>query len=118
MATTRGIPGQAADERVAILRAGSLISATLSGSYALVAFVIGSALEFGVGLALCAAFWIAADFFTAPVRAEPARTTGRHAPVTSPPGSTACGSGHILSAGGCAQPVPVGRHFETDSVAA
>ena len=43
-------------------RAGAVIAAIASGFYAMVALVVGSPLEFGVALALCAAGWVAADF--------------------------------------------------------
>ena len=45
------------------LRAGAIAVAALSGACALIALAVGSPLQFGVSLALCAAGWIAVDFF-------------------------------------------------------
>jgi hypothetical protein len=44
------------------IRAGAIIIAIVSGSYALVALLAGPPLGFGFALALCGASWIAADF--------------------------------------------------------
>jgi hypothetical protein len=44
------------------LRTGAIVVAIASGFYALAALLVGSPLEFGAGLALCGACWIAADF--------------------------------------------------------
>jgi hypothetical protein len=44
------------------LRIGAIVVTIASGSYALAALLVGSPLEFGVGLASCGASWIAADF--------------------------------------------------------
>ncbi|HET9877071.1 MAG TPA: hypothetical protein VFQ37_15120 [Mycobacterium sp.] len=43
------------------LHTAAVTSVVLSGAYAQVAFMVGSALEFGVALALCGVWWIAAD---------------------------------------------------------
>ena len=43
------------------LRIGAIVVTIASGSYALAALLVGSPLEFGVGLASCGACWIAAD---------------------------------------------------------
>ncbi len=56
------ITKQARDPRVTALHASALTIAVVSGSYALVALVAGSPLEFGVALALCAAGCVADDF--------------------------------------------------------
>lgn len=53
------------------IHTGAVIIAILSGSYSLVALLVGSPLEFGVALALCGTCWIAADFIETVVR-EPA----------------------------------------------
>ncbi len=59
---TPGIPPQARDPRMTTLHTGAIAIAVLSGTCALVAFAVGSPLQFGVALALCGAAWIAADF--------------------------------------------------------
>lgn len=48
------------------LHSAAVTSVILSGVYALAAFMVGSALEFGIALALCAAWWIAADMTAGP----------------------------------------------------
>lgn len=48
--------------RMTMLHTAAVAGAVLCGLGALVTFVIGSPLEFGIALALCGACWIAADF--------------------------------------------------------
>ena len=67
---TPGIPPQARGPRMTTLHTGAITIAILSGTYALVALVAGSPLEFGVALALCGAGWIAADFSECTVERE------------------------------------------------
>ena len=54
---------------MATLHTTAMTSAVLSGAYALVALCVGTPLEFGVGLALCGAFWLAADLTDWPAAA-------------------------------------------------
>lgn len=52
------------------IHTGAVIIAILSGSYSLVALLVGSPPEFGVALALCGACWIAAHFIERTVERE------------------------------------------------
>ena len=65
-----GIPPQARDPRMTTLHTGAIASAIVSGTYALVALIAGSPLEFGVALALWGAWWIAVDFIEWTVERE------------------------------------------------
>ncbi len=66
-------PRQARRPRIGIVHAGAIAGVVLTGALALVAFVVGSPLQFGVALALCGVGWIAADFTGGPARRRPAR---------------------------------------------
>lgn len=58
-------PGTPTPSRIpplTVLRAGAIVSAVVSGALALLAFIFGSPLQFGVALAICAGWWIADDF--------------------------------------------------------
>lgn len=48
--------------RIRVLHTAAIVVALVSGSYALIALVAGSPLEFGIALALCGAGWVGADF--------------------------------------------------------
>jgi hypothetical protein len=81
--TTSGIPPQVRDPQLSTLHLGAITIAIVSGTYALVALLVGSPLEFGVALAFCGAWWIAAHFIewtvererVARSRAVPARSS-------------------------------------------
>ena len=77
------------------LRAGSIAVAMLSGMCAFIALAVGSPLQFGVSLALCAAGWIAVDFI---------ERVHAHAPRVSAVALTPLNRGyrpdHVVFAGG------------------
>lgn len=85
-----GIPPQARDPRMTILHIGAIASAIVSGSYALVALVAGPPVEFGVALALCGAWWIAADFIEWTVEGERAARRRAVSAVRLNPGYGSC----------------------------
>ena len=60
MTDTRAINGRR--RRYAAIHAGALTVAIASGTFALVAMLVGSPQSFGLALALCGAGWIAAHF--------------------------------------------------------
>ncbi len=85
---------------------GAVMLTVVSSACALAALAVGSPLQFGVALALCAAGWIATDFAQRTV--EPTQFTRRCAVVRVRvnPGH---GSGRVVYAGGharFARPVP------------
>ncbi|OBI53474.1 hypothetical protein A5707_11420 [Mycobacterium kyorinense] len=55
-------PSQTRDPRITALHFGAVASAIVSGAYALVELAVGTPFEFGVALAMCGAWWIAADY--------------------------------------------------------
>lgn len=55
-------PSQSRDPRITALHVGAVASAIVSGTYALVELAVGTPFEFGVALAMCGAWWIAADY--------------------------------------------------------
>lgn len=55
-------PSQTRDPRITALHLGAVASAIVSGTYALVELAVGTPFEFGVALAMCGAWWIAADY--------------------------------------------------------
>lgn len=71
-------------------RTGAIVVALVSGFYALAAVVVGSPLEFGVALASCGGFWLAADFIEWTVERE--RAAGRR-----PVSAASLNSGYGLS---------------------
>ena len=75
--------------------------AVLSGTYALVALVAGSPLEFGVALALCGAGWITADFIERTVERERAARRCAVPAARLNPGYRSC---HVVFVG-------AGEHF-------
>lgn len=74
--TTAGFPVQARGLRATTAHATATIIAILTGSYALVALLIGSPLEFGLSLAVSSTCWIAAYYVEQAV--EQAHTAARH----------------------------------------
>ncbi len=103
-----GIPPQARDPRMTTLHTGAIASANLSGTYALVALVVGSPLEFGVALALCGAWWIAADFIEWTVGGERAHAARRRAvpAVRLNPGYGSCHAVFVGAGESSWRPVP------------
>ena len=75
---------------------GAIVIAILSGSYALVALLVGSPLEFGVALALCGACWVAAHFIEWTVERERAARGGI---VLAAPLNSGYGSSHAVFVG-------------------
>jgi hypothetical protein len=57
-----GIPSQTRDSYISTLRVCAIAISAVSGICAVVALAVGSPLEFGVAMALCAGWLIAADF--------------------------------------------------------
>lgn len=92
-----GRPPQTRDPRITILRAGAIATAVVSGIGALVAFIAGSPLEFGIALALCGAGWVAADFIEATAEAEHAVRPSAVPVERLNPGYV---SGHVVYFGG------------------
>lgn len=60
MTDTRAISGRR--RRYSAIHAGALAVAIASGTFALVAMLVGSPTSFGLALALCGAGWIATHF--------------------------------------------------------
>lgn len=104
-----GIPPQPRDPYLTTIRVGAIASAVVSGALALLAFIFGSPLQFGIAMAVCAGWWIADDLAVSTlggrqtarqrtVAAERPHTnysahhpvfTGKRSPRTEPhPGST------------------------------
>ena len=83
--------------RAATLRTGATASALICGICAVIAFVFGSPLDFGVTVALGSVFWLVADFLQWQPRA------GRHAGPRLParPG---CGDGQPVVLGADDEP--------------
>ncbi|MBY0443352.1 MAG: hypothetical protein K2Q25_14645 [Mycobacteriaceae bacterium] len=68
--TTAGFPVPVRGLRATTAHATATIIAILTGSYALVALLIGSPLEFGLSLAVCSTCWIAAYYVERTVEQE------------------------------------------------
>ena len=68
--------------RIRVLHTAAIVVALVSGSYALIALVVGSPVEFGITLALCGAGWVGADFVER--RAERADSGLRRTPMHGP----------------------------------
>jgi uncharacterized membrane protein len=67
---TPGIPSRTRHPRPTTLHICAITLSVVSGTYALVALAAGSPLEFGVAVAFCAAWLIAADFIETNVERE------------------------------------------------
>lgn len=80
--------------RTITLRTGTTASALVCGICAVIAFIFGSPLDFGIALAACGAWCIAADFLRWQPRAE--HSTGRRATPMTRPGP---GTGHVVFLG-------------------
>lgn len=78
-----GVPPQPRDPQLTILRIGAITSAVVSGALALLAFVFGSPLQFGIALAVCAGWWIADDFMASTLDGRRAVRAERARPVYS-----------------------------------
>lgn len=76
---THGIRQRARHLHTTTLHTGALTLAVLCGTCALAALVAGSPLEFGVALAVCGAWWIAADFIEWTVERDRERAARRGA---------------------------------------
>lgn len=85
---TPGTPPEA--RGMTALHNGAVVIAIVSGSYALVALLVGPPLQFGLALAMCGACWIAADFIE--WTAERERAARRRAVPAAPlqPGYGSC----------------------------
>lgn len=70
-----GGPPHAPDPYLIMLRVGAIASAIMSGTFALLAFIFGSPLEFGIALALCAVWWTVDDFVTSMLKREQIRVS-------------------------------------------
>lgn len=70
-----GIPQHPGRRRMTAAHTVAIVIATVSGSYALVALLFGSPLEFGLALALCAVCWIVAHFIERTVERDRAAYT-------------------------------------------
>lgn len=55
-------PRNARRQGHAVMHAGAVAVAFVSGTFALAAMLVGTPLQFGISLALCGAGWIAAHF--------------------------------------------------------
>lgn len=74
----------------------AVAGAVLSGFGALVAFVFGSPLDFGIALALCGTCWIAADFIEWTARSEHSERVAPQAAGPALPLGTGCAAGHVV----------------------
>lgn len=94
--------------RIVFIHSGAISLAFVSGTFALVALILGSPLEFGSALAICASGWIVAHI--AERFAEQERARHRRAlETTRHTASTHSATGHLrLSA-----PVPIHCHSPT-----
>lgn len=81
------------DPYLTVLRIGTIVSVVVSGTIALMAFIFGSPLEFGVALAICAAWWITDDLIAATAQG------GRLARDRVIPGKFSDHPGHIVLLG-------------------
>lgn len=85
--------------RIRVLHTAAIVVALVSGSYALIALVVGSPVEFGIALALCGAGWVGADFVER--RAERADSGLRRTPIPDaakmPPHTVLVGPGESRS---------------------
>jgi hypothetical protein len=81
---TPGIPPRTRHLRLTTLHICAITLSVVSGTCALVALAAGSPLEFGVALALCAAWLIGADFIESNVERERERAARRRAVPPAP----------------------------------
>lgn len=65
-----GIPSQTRDSYITTLRVCAIAVSAVSGICAVIALAVGSPLEFGVAMALCAGWLIAADFIESSVEGQ------------------------------------------------
>jgi hypothetical protein len=65
-----GIPPQTRDSYITTLRVCAIAVSAVSGVCTVVALAVGSPLEFGVAMALCAGWLIAADFIGSSVERQ------------------------------------------------
>jgi hypothetical protein len=99
---TPGIPSRTRHPSITTLHICAITISVMSGTCALVALAAASPLEFGVALALCAAWLIAADFIESSVERERERTVRRCA-VPAAQLNPAHDSRRVILLGGAAQ---------------
>ena len=95
------------NRRIVFIHAGAISAAFVSGTFALVALLVGTPFEFGIALALCGAAWIVAHI--AEQFAERERARSRSLETIRPTAPAHSAPSHLR----LGAPIRVDRHSPT-----